>query len=120
MFIWYIFGIVVFMAGIADAWKQRFLTKKILRYKSAKGVSRLFINYGVTHKILLSIWAGFYLHDWVVTVASLLALWTSIELWWTTYLYYPYKYRGLANFKRPSVIKYLINSWTPNKFAERL
>ena len=118
--IWPIFGILVFIAGLLDAWKQRFLTRKILRYKTTSGVSRLFINYGILHKTLLTIWAGFYLNDWVVTLASILALWTSVELWWVTYLHYPYKFRGRKNFKRPSIIKYVINSWIPNKYAERL
>lgn len=117
---WMIFSIFVFIAGLMDAFKQRFLTKKVLRYKSSKGTSRLFINYGIIHKVLLTIWAIFYLHDWVVSISSLVALYTTIELWWVVYLNYDYIGRGRFGFKRPNILYYIYNSFLPNKIAKRL
>lgn len=117
---WLIFSIAVFIAGILDAFKQRFLTKKVLRYKSTKGVSRMFINVSIFHKILLTAWAVFYLHDWVVSISSLVALVTTLELWWVTFLNYPYIGRGRFGFKRPNIFYYVYNSLLPNVIAKRI
>lgn len=117
---WIIFSICVFIAGLLDAYKSRFLTRKVLRYKSSKGVSRLFINYGIIHKILLSIWGIFWLKDWVVSITSVVALYTTIELWWVTYLNYNYLGRGRFGFKKPNILYYIWNSFLPNRIAKRL
>jgi len=42
--LWQILGILVFVAGLFDAQKYRDLTKKIKKYKSTKGQSRMFTN----------------------------------------------------------------------------
>lgn len=117
---WMVFSIIVFLAGLLDAYKQKFLVHKILRYKSSKGVSRAFINAGIVHKIFLSVWAIFYLGDWVVSISSLFALYTTVELWYIVYKYYPYKNKGRFGWKRPSMLKYILNSLTPNKFCKIL
>jgi hypothetical protein len=117
---WMIFSIFVFIAGLLDAYKSRFLTKKILRYKSSKGASRTFNNISIVYKVFLSLYAIFHLHDWVVTICSLVALYTAIELWWVTYLNYNYIGRGRFGFKRPHPLYYLWNSLLPNSIAKRL
>jgi hypothetical protein len=117
---WYIFSVIVFIAGLLDALKYSFLTAKIKRLGSSKGISRQFNNVAVFHKVILSIWATFYLHEWAVALASIIALFNSIELWIVTYKYYPFKNRGRFGWKKPFFWKYLINSLTPNTKAERL
>jgi hypothetical protein len=44
----------------------------------------------------------------------------TVELLITVYLLYPYKYRNLLHFRRPSFWIYLINSWESNKTRKRL
>lgn len=80
----------------------------------------MFTNIAIGYKLLLSGWAIFYLKDWVVSIGSLLALATSLELFWAIYLHYPYKYRNLLNFRRPNILKYIYNSFLPNKNCNRL
>lgn len=118
--IWQIFGLFVLFFGLLDAYKYKLITNKVKKYKSSRGQSRLATNYAVIHKILLAIWSIFYLKDWVVATSALLALYTSVELWYEIYLNYPYKYRGLNNFKRPNTLTYFINSWYPNRKKYRL
>ena len=118
--LWQIFGFLVLFFGILDAYKYKLLTVKVKRYNSSRGQSRLATNYAVIHKILLAIWSIFYLEDWVVALSALLALYTSMELWIAIYKNYPYKYRNLLNFKKPHVIKYLINSFLPNRKENRI
>ena len=117
---WTILGIFVLIAGLLDSWKYRLLTSKIRIHKSSKGQSRLFTNVAIFHKLLLSIWSIFYLHDPVVAIATILALYTSCELWYTIWVYYPFKNRGRFGFKRPNVLYYIYNSLLPNKFAKKL
>lgn len=120
MNLWQVFGFLVLVFGILDAYKYRLLTEKVKRYESSRGQSRLATNYAVIYKILLVIWSIFYLKDWVVSLSALLALYTSTELFWNIYVYYPYKHRGLLNFKRPNLIRYIINSFMPNTKQNRI
>jgi hypothetical protein len=43
-----------------------------------------------------------------------------IEKWYIIYYFYPFKRRGLLNFRRPSLWKYFINSVIPNNKRKRL
>lgn len=117
---WFIFSLIVFVAGLLDAAKYRFLTIKIKRLKSSKGISRQFNNVAVFHKVILSIWAIFYLNEWAVALGTLIALYTSIELWIVTYQYYNFYGKGRFGWKQPSILKYLINSILPNKISGRI
>ena len=120
MNIWQYFGIIVFIAGLLDGWKYHVLTNKIKKFQSAKGQSRMFTNIAVFHKVCLAIWAIFYLKDWVVALSTLLALYMSCELWYHIWIYYPFLGRGKFGYKRPGIIKYIINSLTPNQYAKKL
>lgn len=117
---WHIFGALVLLFGLLDAWKYRILTNKITKYNSSKGQSRAFCNIAVVHKLFLSIWAIFYLHDVVVAVSTLLALYTSIQLWVTIWRFYPYYGRGRFGFKKPNICYYIYHSLLPNGVAKRI
>jgi|SRR3972149_10780079 len=118
--IWTILGFFVLLSSILDSWKYRLLTKKVQRYKSSRSISRTFTNCAIFHKICLLLWAGLYLKDFTVTASTFFALFTSCELFYWSYIWYPYKQRGLKNFKRPGLIKYIINSLLPNHIRIRL
>lgn len=117
---WQLFGFIVLIAGVLDSYKYRLLVKKIKNLKSSNGVSRQFINIAIFHKIVLSIWAVFYLKDYVVALSSLLALYTSLELWYFCWKFFPFLGRGKFGYKKPKVLKYIWNSLLPNKIAGRL
>jgi len=104
----------VLVTGIIDAYKYKFLTAKISRLKSSREISRKFINISLLKNFILLLWAHFYLNDWAVTWACIISLYTGSEAFYYIYCYYPYKTRGFPNFKRPSLLKYTINSIIPN------
>lgn len=110
----------VLLASIVDSYKYKFLTNKISRLKSSREVSRKFINVSIFHKILLLIYSLIILKDWVITWSCIIAIYTSLEAFYYVYLFYPYKMRGLKNFKRPSILEYTLNSILPNKNRKRL
>lgn len=117
---WQIFAVLVFITGLLDSHKYRDLTRKIKRYNTSRGISRTFINKAFLYKIVVLVWAIFYLKDWAISLSSLYALYTIVELFWNTYLNYPYKCKNLKGFKRPNLVKYIWNSILPNKIAGRL
>jgi hypothetical protein len=47
-------------------------------------------------------------------------LFTMCYNFYIVYLFYPYKYRNLLNFKKPCIIIYIINALTPNCKRRRL
>ena len=117
---WYWFGIWVFTWRIADGIKYKFITQKICKLKNSRGTSRKFLNISLGDKVFLTIWAYFKLHDWVITVSCLIAIWFQLEALYYSYLHYPYKNKKKKGWKRPSFWRYIINSITPNKYAKRL
>lgn len=118
--LWIYFGLIVLIAGIGDSYKYRLLSNKIKRLSSSRGVSRQFINIAIFHKVILSIWAIFYLKDWVVAISSLLALYTSLELWYYCYINYHFFGKGRFGWKRPNIFKYIWNSLLPNKITPKI
>ena len=111
---------LVLITGMLDSWKYRFIAQKVSRLKSSREVSRKFINVSIIYRIFLFIYSVWILKDWVLIWSCIIALYTSCDAFYTVYLYYPYKKRGLKNFKRPSLMKYIINSLLPNRFAKKL
>ena len=110
----------LFGMGIWDAYKYKIMSNKMLKYKSSKQHSRTFLNGSIFYRILLWLYAWLVLKDWVIIWTSVIAIFTLVEAWHTLYVYYPYKGRGLNNFKRPSIWKYAINSLLPNRIRKRL
>ena len=110
----------LFMMGVWDAFKYKIMSNKMAKYKSSKEHSRTFLNGSIFYRILLWLYATFVLHDWVIKWTCGIALLTLGEAWETMYKHYPYKGRGLNNFKRPSRLVYLWNSLLPNHIRKRL
>lgn len=110
---------LVLIAGIADAYKYRRQTEKILRKQSSKNISRVSVLLGIFNNIVLIVYCTVY-NLWILTTIRLIALFTTCRLYWNMYKYYPYKTRGLDNFKRPPFFIFLKNSLTPNNRAKRL
>ena len=110
----------LFAMGIWDAYKYKIMSNKIAKLKSSKEHSRTFLNGSIIYRVLLWLYAWLVLDDWVITWTCVIALVTLIEAWYIFYLHYPYKTRGFANFKRPSIWKYFWNSILPNHIRRRL
>ena len=114
-----IFGGALIFTSIFDAVKYSVQALKIQRAKSAKGMSRRFINWAMSNDIVKLVY-GCIIFDVYILLSSVLALVCMLHLWIVIYWYYPYKCRGLSHFKRPNVILYLINSLLPNRIRRRL
>lgn len=114
------FAWIVFVTGILDAYKYKLISNKISRLKSSKEHSRTFLNVSIIYRLLLLIYGFFVLEDWVITWGCLIALYTLSETFIAMYNHYPYKRRGLKNFRKPSLLKYTINSLLPNHIRKRL
>ena len=111
---------LVFITGFLDAYKYKFIAQKVSRLKSSREISRKFLNVSIINRIVLLIYVWFILHDTILTVVSLIALYTMCEAFYYVYSYYPYRNRGLKNFKKPSILKYTLNSLQSNRKRKRL
>jgi len=114
-----IFGIILIITGIYDSIKYYWFGKKIKEVQSSKGYSRKGMNCAILHDLVRLIYAIF-IKDIYIALTSILALITMLYCWYQIYLYYPYRYRHLKNFKRPNILLYLINSILPNSIRKRL
>jgi hypothetical protein len=114
-----IFGALLVFTSIFDAIKYSLQAKKIRQLQSAKAMSRKFINFAIMNDIVKLIY-GIIIYDWYIIASSLLALICMFDLFYTIYYWYPYRHRGLANFKRPNIFIYFINSIIPNSIRKRL
>jgi len=114
-----IVGSVLVVTSIFDAIKYTLQANKIRHTKNAKSQSRKFINFAIVNDIV-KFYYGVIILDWFIIVSAILAIICMLDLWITTYRFYPYKMRGCLNFKKPSVFIYLVNSILPNKLRKRL
>lgn len=114
-----VFGVLLIGTGILDAAKYALQGHKIQVAKSAKNFSRQFMNFALGND-LIKLAYGVIILDFYIVLTSILALVTMIYMWWQIYLWYPYKKRGLNNFKRPNVLIYIINSLLPNTLRKKL
>jgi hypothetical protein len=114
-----VIGILLVVTGIGDAIKYSIQAHKIAKIKSAKAMSRKFINLALLNDIIRLIY-GFILADLFIIICSILALVCMFHLFWMIYQYYPYRMRGCINFKKPSIILYFINSMLPNRIRRKL
>lgn len=114
-----ILGFILVLTGVLDAIKYIWTINAIKKAKTSKSHSRKFLNAAILSdfvKILYSICIG----DIFIFISGVLALITMCYNYYITYLYYPYRCRGLDHFKRPSLIIYIINSFLPNQIRKRL
>ena len=114
-----VIGVLLIITGIFDAWKYTWQAKKIQSVGTAKGHSRKFINMAITND-LIRITYSILIKDLYLVAINTIAMSCMINLWIIIYLYYPYRRRGLINFKRPNLILYFWNSITPNSIRKRL
>jgi|GEM_PF-6013101 len=114
-----IVGILVVITGILDAIKYWIQANKIKRLRSAKGMSRRFINFAILSD-LTKIAYSFLIRDIYIFSISALACVCMFYMFYEIYLYYPYRNRKRDYFKRPSLIIYTINSLLPNKLRKHL
>ena len=114
-----IVGALLVITSIFDALKYSIQASKIRKTQSAKSQSRRFINWAIVNDIVKFSY-GFIITDWFIVISSLLAIICMLDLWFTTYKYYPYRMRGCINFRKPSIFIYLINSIIPNRLRKRL
>ena len=114
-----VFGTILIITSILDAIKYSLQASKISKVKSAKSMSRKFINFAILND-LVKLTYGFIIWDSFIIISSLLAIGCMFHLFYVIYLYYPYRMRGCSHFKRPNIILYTANSWLPNSLRKRL
>lgn len=111
-------GLLIF-TSVFDAAKYSIQALKISKAKSAKNMSRKFTNFAILNDLVKLLY-GIVIMDLFIIGSSILALGCMFHLWWETYLWYPYRCRGLLGFKRPNIVLYLINSLLSNRIRKRL
>jgi len=114
-----LFGGLLVVTSIFDAIKYSLQARKIQKEQSAKSMSRKFINFALINDFV-KLTYGIIIHDWFIILSSILALICMIDLWYQIYWWYPYKKRGLLNFKRPNIFLYTINSLLSNSIRKHL
>ena len=107
------------VTGFFDAYKYHWQCNAIRKVGLARGHSRKFINAAMLNDVIRFIYL-ILKPDIFLISSCVIAIVYMTELWVTIYKYYPYRYRGLYNFKRPSAFKYFINSLMPNDKRRRL
>jgi len=114
-----IIGFLLIITSVFDALKYIWNAKAIIRVGTAKGHSRKFINAAILNDIT-KLTYGIIISDLFIILSSILALITMGYLFYIIYRFYPYKKRGLINFKKPSIFLYFLNSLLPNRIRKRL
>jgi len=114
-----ILGVALIITSIFDAIKYQWNANAIKRVGTARGHSRKFINAAILNDTIKLFYA-IVIKDIFIIGSSLLALYTMFYLFWTIYKYYPYRKRGLHNFKRPNIFLYTFNSLLPNYIRRKL
>ncbi|HEY0089965.1 MAG TPA: hypothetical protein VGB37_14035 [Candidatus Lokiarchaeia archaeon] len=115
-----IVGLLLIFWGYFDGIKYHFASQAIRKVKSAKGNSRKFALFALGNDMYRLFYFFFVDRNLYVLITSIIALIFMIELYYTQYLYYPYRMRGCTNFKRPSLYIYFLNSVISNKIRRRL
>jgi hypothetical protein len=118
----HITGILLTITGIFDAVKYHWSATAIRKTKTARGQSRKFINAALFNDLVRLVHCTL-LPDWYLVLSSALALIFMCEHWYIVYLYYPYKYyprERKIELKRPNILRYLWNSFLPNRIRKHL
>ena len=112
-------GGLLIVTSIFDALKYSLQARRIQKFKSAKSMSRKFINFALSNDFVKLAY-GSVIGDLFIVASSILALICMIDLWWQIYYFYPYRMRGCQNFIRPNIFIYTLNSLLPNRLRKRL
>lgn len=115
-----VWGIILVVCRIYDAYKYHLSSAKIRKVKTAKGHSRDFGNIALGVDFFMLVYFIFYNFDWYMIVSTIVMIAFVIEYWLTVYFYYPYRMRGCVHFKRPHILKYFINSIQSDRTRKRL
>lgn len=115
-----LWGIGLLFVRFMDGFKYHLESNAMKRAGVAKGRSRRFINYAWTADAYMILYLIVHKIDWYLLISFITAIFFMTEYWFTLYKLYPYKMRGCANFKRPNILIYLINSILPNSLRKRL
>jgi len=110
---------LVLVAGIADAYKYSRLRHKITRTKSSRDVSRMFSLIAIVCDIIFVAYTLMIKDPFLIFVRSV-ALYTTVDLYYYIYFYYPFKTRKLKGFRRPSLWAFILNTLEPNGSRRRL
>ena len=114
-----ILAVIIIYLGIVDGWKYLRQKQKIVRLKSSKDISRLFsisafvCNFGFLVYVVL-------IQEPVLIFVRAFSLYTTLDLYYHCYLYYPYKKRFKPTFKIPSLRKFIVNTFQSNNSKKRL
>lgn len=114
-----IIGVALIVSGIYDGWKYHWLAIAIRKAGTAKGQSRKFVNAALAKDVTIFLYM-ILKFDLYILLMTFVGFVFTIELLITIYYFYPYRYRNLNNFKRPSFWIYFINSCISNKIRKRL
>jgi len=114
-----ILGIFLLIFGFLDGLKYHWLAEAIRKIKTAKGQSRKFINAALGKDIILFFYLIFN-PDWYLILMTFIGFVFTLELMIVVYKFYPYRKRGLLNFKRPNIFLYTLNSILPNRIRKKL
>jgi hypothetical protein len=114
-----IFGYLLILSSLLDAWKYLWQVSAIKKAGVAKGHSRKFLDAALLNHSVKVIY-GIVISDIFIIISAILALVTTSYNFYILYLMYPYKNRGLKNFKRPNIFVYLWNSLLPNNIRKHL
>jgi len=114
-----ILGLILIISGLCNGIRYHWSASSIRGAGTAKGHSRKSMNTGIADDLVRFVY-GFAARDLFIIISAFVCLIFMIEKWYTIYILYPYRYRNLLNFKRPSLWKYFINSLTPNHKRKRL
>jgi len=117
-----IFGIALIGSSILDSVKYSIQANKIRKEKSAKTMSRKFINFAILNDIV-KLGYGITIVDWIIIISSIMSLVCMLHLWWNIYIFYPYKHypaKKTVELKRPNIFFYFWNSLLPNSRRKHL
>ena len=103
-----IIGLALIVSGIYDGYKYHWLSVAIRKAGTAKGQSRKFVNAALAKDIAIFLYMMLKFDLYILGMTFVGFIFT-IELLITIYYFYPYRYRNLNNFKRPSFWVYFIN-----------
>lgn len=115
-----IFGILLVLTSIGDAWKYTIQARRVQKEKSSQNLSRRFINFAVLNDLVKLIY-GFVIGDWFIISTSIMALVCMLDLWYQIYWWYCYEtYPKRIKITRPNILLYLWNSILPNRVRKHL
>jgi len=115
-----LFGIFLILTSIGDGFKYTIQAIKIRQNKSSKNISRKFLNLAILNDIVKLIYGAITPTDFYIITSSLFALICMCHMYYEQWVFYPYKKRGLINFKHPNIFIYIVNSILPNRLRRHL